>query len=110
MVKEKLVMFKQQFAAVAQGVKDLMVSGQTTAMEPMGAVVVTPTGAGSVATNIPQIFNSLKRLSAAAGSLILPITMALESARFLGLPKSVVTPLVGIARMLVAINAIAGTL
>lgn len=110
MVKEKLVMFKQQFAAVAQGVKDLMVSGQTTAMEPMGAVVVTPTGAGSVATNIPQIFNSLKRLSAAAGSLILPITMALESARFLGLPKSVVTPLVGIARILVAINAIAGTL
>lgn len=108
MVKEKLNRFKQQFAAVASGVKDLMTTAQTTFMEPMGAVVATPTGPGSVAANIPQVFNSLKRLNAAAASLVLPITDALESARFLGLPKEVVTPLVRMSQILIVINEIAG--
>lgn len=108
MVKEKLYQFKQQFAAVASGVKDLMITAQTTFMEPMGAMVATPTGPGSVAANMPQVFNSLKRLNASATALILPITAALESARFLGLPKEVVSPLVRMSQIIVAINEIAG--
>jgi hypothetical protein len=110
MVKEKLNQFKQQFAAVASGVKDLMTTAQTTFMEPMGAMVATPTGPGSVAANIPQVFNSLKRLNASAMALLLPITAALESARFLGLPKEVVTPLVRMTQIVVAINEIAGAM
>ena len=108
MVKEKLNQFKQQFAAVASGVKDLMTTAQTTFMEPMGAMVATPVGPGSVAANMPQVFNSLKRLNASATALILPITAALESARFLGLPKEVVAPLVRMSQIIVAINEIAG--
>lgn len=108
MVKEKLNQFKQQFAAVASGAKDLMTTAQTVIMEPMGATVVTPTGAGSVAANIPQVYNSLKRLNASASALLLPLTAALESARFLGLPKEVVAPLVRMSQIIVAISEISG--
>ena len=104
MVKDKMNQFKEQMNEVTKGVNNLAVSMQVLLVEPQGAVVGTPAGPGAVTMNMVQVFGSLKRLNAAVSALITPIMLALENARFLGLPASVVAPLKKIAGVIIAID------
>jgi len=104
MVKDRMNQFKEQMNEVTKGTNNLAVTTQTLLVEPQGAVVGTPVGPGAVTMNMVQVFGSVKRLNAAASSLITPIMLALENARFLGLPREMITPLTKIAGVIAAID------